>query len=212
MHLLNFHFFRCINSVGCIKKRHADSCIHKMWAILSVLMHGQEVLALGLIENGLNFKYHCYMKDNIKWKFLENNVKIGYESQTKSIFLFWLHALKFKIYLIYISLITWYLSNLAIFWLCGWDLAVCARVSWGTNPGDGSVFPHISWVHNSVVVKTHRQQEYMHSLHTHIIWHPLSTLCPQLPDVGCSPSVLTDNIWILTLISFSFIKVDRIFF
>ena len=37
MHLHNIHFLRCINAVGCVKKRHAARCIHKMQAILSVL-------------------------------------------------------------------------------------------------------------------------------------------------------------------------------
>ena len=36
MHLLKM-FLRCINAVGCVKKRHAPRCIHKMQAILSVL-------------------------------------------------------------------------------------------------------------------------------------------------------------------------------
>ena len=35
MHFLKIHW-RCINAVGCLKKRHAPSCIHKMQAILSV--------------------------------------------------------------------------------------------------------------------------------------------------------------------------------
>ena len=35
MHFLKIHW-RCINAVGCVKKRHAPSCIHKMQAILSV--------------------------------------------------------------------------------------------------------------------------------------------------------------------------------
>ena len=36
MHFLKIHFLRCINAVGCVKKRHAPRCIHKMQAILSV--------------------------------------------------------------------------------------------------------------------------------------------------------------------------------
>ena len=36
----------------------------------------------------------------------------------------------------------------------------------------------------SLVVKTHKQWEYMHK---HILRHPLSAQCLQLPDVGCSP-------------------------
>ena len=36
MHFLKIHFFRCINAVGCVKKRHAPRCIHKMQAILSM--------------------------------------------------------------------------------------------------------------------------------------------------------------------------------
>ena len=35
MHFLKIHW-RCINAVGCVKKRHAPSCMHKMQAILSV--------------------------------------------------------------------------------------------------------------------------------------------------------------------------------
>ena len=36
MHFLKIHFLRCINAVGCVKKRHALRCIQKMQAILSV--------------------------------------------------------------------------------------------------------------------------------------------------------------------------------
>ena len=36
MHLLKIHVLRCINAVGCIKKRHAFRCIYKMQTILSV--------------------------------------------------------------------------------------------------------------------------------------------------------------------------------
>ena len=36
MHFRKIHFLRCINAVGCVKKRHAPRCIHKMQAILSV--------------------------------------------------------------------------------------------------------------------------------------------------------------------------------
>ena len=39
MHFLKIHFLRCNNAVGCVKKRHAPRCIHKMQAILSVLMY-----------------------------------------------------------------------------------------------------------------------------------------------------------------------------
>ena len=35
MHLLKM-LLRCINADGCLKKRHAPRCIHKMQAILSV--------------------------------------------------------------------------------------------------------------------------------------------------------------------------------
>ena len=37
MHFLKIHFLRCINAVGCIKKRHAPRYICKMQAILSVI-------------------------------------------------------------------------------------------------------------------------------------------------------------------------------
>ena len=36
MHLLKM-LLRCINAVGCVKKRHAPRCIHKMQAIISVI-------------------------------------------------------------------------------------------------------------------------------------------------------------------------------
>ena len=36
MHFLKIHFLRCINAVGCVKKRHTPRCIHKMQTILSV--------------------------------------------------------------------------------------------------------------------------------------------------------------------------------
>ena len=36
MHFLKIHILRCINAVGCVKKRHTPRCIHKMQAILSV--------------------------------------------------------------------------------------------------------------------------------------------------------------------------------
>ena len=38
MHFLEINFLRCINAVGCVKKRHTPRCIHKMQAILSVYM------------------------------------------------------------------------------------------------------------------------------------------------------------------------------
>ena len=37
MHLLKM-LLRCINAVGCVIKRHAHRCIHKMQAILSVVV------------------------------------------------------------------------------------------------------------------------------------------------------------------------------
>ena len=37
MHLLKM-LLRCINGVGCVKKRHPPRCIHKMQAILSVFI------------------------------------------------------------------------------------------------------------------------------------------------------------------------------
>ena len=39
MHFLKIQFLRRINAVGCLKKRHAPRCIHKIKAILSVLMN-----------------------------------------------------------------------------------------------------------------------------------------------------------------------------
>ena len=73
------------------------------------------------------------------------------------------------------ALIKW-LSNLAIFWVCDWDLGVCVLVfsearTIGVCP---SFLTHIECMQR-VVVKTHIQYEYMH---THIIWHPLSALSP----------------------------------
>ena len=38
MHLLKIHFLRCINAVGCRKKRNATRCMYKMQAILSVYL------------------------------------------------------------------------------------------------------------------------------------------------------------------------------
>ena len=75
---------------------------------------------------------------------------MSYESENNDIlFLLLFHVLKFKIYLriITYTLITWYVSNLAIFWLCDQDLYVCASVPQGTNHACVSVFPHTSWVH-----------------------------------------------------------------
>ena len=43
MHFLKIHFLRCVNAVGCVKKRHAPRCIRKMQAILSVLHCGVDV-------------------------------------------------------------------------------------------------------------------------------------------------------------------------
>ena len=45
MHFLNIHFLRCINAVGCVKKRHAPRCIHERQAILSVKQICTTILA-----------------------------------------------------------------------------------------------------------------------------------------------------------------------
>ena len=49
MHLLEM-LLRCINAVGCVKKRHAPRCIHKMQAILSVSLQNLAVLTAALAE------------------------------------------------------------------------------------------------------------------------------------------------------------------
>ena len=48
MHLLKM-LLRCIDAVGCIKKRHAPRCIHKMQVILSVLA----LCSFGLLSSAL---------------------------------------------------------------------------------------------------------------------------------------------------------------
>ena len=73
------------------------------------------------------------------------------------------------------TLITWYVSNFAIFWVCGWDFCVCACVSWSLNRGCVSVFLHTSWVHakccgqNSQTIRVYA--------HTYNMY-PLSALSP----------------------------------
>ena len=54
MHLLKM-LLRCINSVGCIKKRHAPRCIHKMQAILSVYPNNHAQIIQDVSANTNNF-------------------------------------------------------------------------------------------------------------------------------------------------------------
>ena len=74
------------------------------------------------------------------------------------------------------TLITWHVSNMAILWSCGWDLDVCAPVSWNTNHGCVSVFPHTSWVHakcggqNSQTIRVY--------LHTYNMTPSVSSMSP----------------------------------
>ena len=42
---------RCINAVGCVKKRYATRCIQKMQAILSVLQSNRPVNHIPIINN-----------------------------------------------------------------------------------------------------------------------------------------------------------------
>ena len=138
------------------------------------------------------------------YKFVENNTKMSYESEKKTIlFLSLLHVLKFKIShrIITYTLRTWYVSNLAIFWLCDWDFGACVRVFWITSRVGVSVFPHTSWVHakwggqNSQTVRVYA--------HTY-------NMTPSVSSVSSYPTVLTNTIWILVL--FSFAEVDMICF
>ena len=129
------------------------------------------------------------------------------------LFLLLLHVLKFKSCLIHIfityTLITWFVSNLTIFWLCAMVLTwVCMLVfPEARTMGVCSRFlTHLECM-LSVVVKT--QTTRVHA-HTHIIWHPLSALCLQLPDVGCSPTVLTITLWIFICeIWHDFFQINR---
>ena len=63
MHFLKINVLRCINAVGCIKKRCAPRCIHKMQAIPSVnITYGASKYCYIPIRNLLSWQRREWLK------------------------------------------------------------------------------------------------------------------------------------------------------